>query len=134
MIVGFTAGTFDLLYAGHVLMFQEAKSVCDYLIVGIKVDPTIDHPEKNKPLQSIVERQIQVKACRYVDEVIVYETEKDLKDLLSALDIDIRILGADYKEKPVVGVDICTQRNIELYYNKRDHNFSTTNLRERMKK
>ena len=133
--VGFTAGAFDLLHAGHVLMFKECKEVCDYLIVGIQTDPTIDRPkEKNKPVQSIVERQVQVKACKYVDEVIVYETEVDLETILSAFDIDVRILGAEYQGSEVTGKAICAKRGIKMYYNKRDHNFSSTELRERVKK
>jgi glycerol-3-phosphate cytidylyltransferase len=133
MKIGFTCGTFDLMHIGHILMFKECKSVCDYLIVGIQTDPTIDRPKKNKPIQSIVERQVQVKACRYVDEVIVYETEKDLEDILSSFDINIRILGIDHKDGFMTGKEICERRGIEMYYNKRDHNFSTTNLRERIK-
>jgi glycerol-3-phosphate cytidylyltransferase len=131
-MIGFTCGTFDLFHAGHVLMLKECKNVCDYLIVGIQTDPSIDRPEKNKPIQSIVERQIQVLGCRYVDEIIVYETEKDLETILSALDINIRILGADYKTKKITGVEICEKRDIKMYFNKRDHGFSSTRLRERI--
>lgn len=131
--VGFTASTFDLFHAGHVVMLQEAKTKCDYLIVAIQTDPTIDRPDiKNKPIQSIVERQLQVKACKYVDEVIVYSTEKDLEDILKTLPIDIRILGVEYKDKQFTGKDICLIRNIEFYYNKRDHSFSSTDLRKRV--
>lgn len=131
--VGFTASTFDLFHAGHVVMLQEAKTKCDYLIVAIQIDPTIDRPDvKNKPIQSIVERQLQVKACKYVDEVIVYSTEKDLEDILKTLPIDIRILGVEYKDKQFTGKDICLIRNIEFYYNKRDHSFSSTDLRKRV--
>lgn len=135
-MTGFTCGAFDLFHAGHVVMLQEAKSVCDYLIVGIQTNPAIDRPEKNKPVQSIVERQIQVGACRYVDETIVYETEKDLLDLLTILKIDIRIVGPDHANKPNPSPrdEICHRRGIEIYYNRRDHGFSTTELRERIKK
>lgn len=132
MKVGFTASTFDLFHAGHVVMLQEAKRQCDYLIAAIQTDPTIDRPVKNSPVQSIVERQLQVKACKYVDEVIVYSTEKDLEDLLKTLPIDVRILGIEYKDKPFTGKDICLLRNIEFYYNSRDHSFSSTDLRKRV--
>lgn len=131
--VGLTASTFDLFHAGHVVMLEEAKRMCDYLIVAIQTDPTIDRPDtKNKPIQSIVERQIQVKACKYVDEVIVYTTEKDLEDILKTLPINARILGIEYKDKPFTGKDICLNRGIDFYYNKRDHSFSSTDLRNRV--
>lgn len=131
--VGFTASAFDLLHAGHILMLQEAKSVCDYLIVGLQTNPNLDRPNKRKPMQSIIERQIQLKAVFYVDEVIVYETEKDLLDLLKALPIDIRIVGEDYKGKDFTGKDYCLSNNIEIYYNKRSHDFSSTELIDRIK-
>lgn len=131
--VGLTASTFDLFHAGHVVMLEEAKRMCDYLIVAIQTDPTIDRPDtKNKPIQSIVERQIQVKACKYVDEVIVYTTEKDLEDILKTLSINVRILGIEYKDKPFTGKDICLNRGIDFYYNRRDHSFSSTDLRNRV--
>lgn len=131
--VGLTASTFDLFHAGHVVMLEEAKRMCDYLIVAIQTDPTIDRPDtKNKPIQSIVERQIQVKACKYVDEVIVYTTEKDLEDILKTLPINVRILGIEYKDKAFTGKDICLNRGIDFYYNKRDHSFSSTDLRNRV--
>ncbi len=131
--VGLTASTFDLFHAGHVVMLEEAKRMCDYLIVAIQTDPTIDRPDtKNKPIQSIVERQIQVKACKYVDEVIVYTTEKDLDDILKTLPINVRILGIEYKDKPFTGKDICLNRGIDFYYNRRDHSFSSTDLRNRV--
>ena len=135
MKTGFVAGSFDLFHAGHIAMLSEARSVCDYLIVGIQTNPAIDRPEKNKPIQSIVERQIQVRGCRYVNETIVYETEQDLLDLLTILKIDIRIVGPDHanKPKPSPRDEICNRRGIEIYYNKRDHRFSTTELRERIK-
>lgn len=114
-------------------MLEEAKRMCDYLIVAIQTDPTIDRPDtKNKPIQSIVERQIQVKACKYVDEVIVYTTEKDLEDILKTLPINVRILGIEYKDKAFTGKDICLNRGIDFYYNKRDHSFSSTDLRNRV--
>lgn len=134
MRTGFTCSTFDLLHAGHILMLSEAANQCDKLIVGLQTDPTIDRPDtKNKPVQSIVERYIQLKAVRWVDEIIVYQTEKDLEDLLKILDIDIRILGEEYKNKEFTGKEICLKRGIELYFNKREHTFSTTELRQRVK-
>lgn len=133
MIVGFTASTFDLLHAGHIQMLREAKSHCDYLICGLQSDPTIDRPkEKNKPIQTIVERYIQLAAVKYVDEIIPYSTEQDLEDILEAFDLHIRILGVEYKDKDFTGRDICKRRGIELYFNTRDHRFSTTELRKRV--
>ena len=131
--IGFTASTFDLFHAGHVTMLEEAKRICDYLIVGIQTDPTVDRPDtKNKPIQSIVERQLQVKACKHVDEIIVYTTEKDLDDLLKTLPINVRILGMEYKDKSFTGKDVCLSRDIDFYYNTRDHSFSSTDLRKRV--
>ena len=133
MKIGFTCSTFDLLHAGHVMMLREAKSVCDHLIVGLQVDPTIDRPQsKNKPVQSLVERYVQLKAIEYVDEIVPYQTEQDLEDVLQMYPIDIRILGVEYREKEFTGKDICRQRGIDLYFNKRDHRFSTTDLRKRV--
>jgi len=133
MLIGFTCGTFDLFHVGHVLMLEECKKQCDYLIVGVKTNPQSDLKGKNKPVQSIVERQLQVMGCRYVDKVLVYETEMDLNVLLCTLSIDIRFIGEDWKDKPITGKDICDKRGIEIVYTKRDHNFSTSNLRERIK-
>jgi glycerol-3-phosphate cytidylyltransferase len=131
--IGITFSTFDLLHAGHIAMLAEAKNHCDYLICGIQTDPTIDRPEtKNPPVQSIVERQIQVSAVRYVDETVVYQTEKDLEDILLTLPIDVRILGIEYMEKEFTGMEICHDRGIELVFNKRDHSFSSSNLRKRV--
>lgn len=131
--VGITFSTFDLLHAGHIAMLSEAKKHCDYLIAALQTDPTIDRPDtKNKPVQSIVERQIQLQAVRYVDEIVVYQTEKDLEDILLTLPIHVRILGVEYKDKDFTGKDICTKRNIELVYNGRDHSFSSSNLRKRV--
>ena len=133
MKTGFTCSTFDLLHAGHVMMLREAKSVCEYLIVGLQVDPTIDRPkEKNQPVQSLVERYVQLASVQYVDEIIPYQTEKDLEDILQMYPIDIRILGEEYREYEFTGKDICRARGIELYFNKRDHRFSTTDLRKRV--
>ena len=131
--IGFTASTFDLFHAGHVVMLEEAKRVCDHLIVAIQLDPTLDRPDtKNKPVQSIIERQIQVGACKYVDEMMVYSTEKDLEDILMTLPIDIRIIGEEYKDREFTGKHICDKRGIELYYNKREHFFSSSDLRQRV--
>ena len=132
-IIGITFSTFDLFHAGHIAMLSEAKNHCDYLIVGLQTDPTIDRPDsKNPPVQSIVERQIQVSACRFVDEIVVYQTEKDLEDILLTLPIDVRILGVEYYDKKFTGRDICEQRGIELVFNSRDHSFSSSNLRKRV--
>ena len=133
MKVGITFSTFDLLHAGHIAMLREAKSQCDYLIVGLQSDPTIDRPDtKNKPIQTMFERYLQIKSVEYVDEVVPYQTEKDVIDILQTLPIDVRILGKEYKEKNFTGKDVCNQRGIELYFNTRDHRFSTTDLRKRV--
>jgi len=131
--IGITFSTFDLLHAGHIAMLAEAKNHCDYLIAGLQTDPTIDRPEsKNPPVQSIVERQIQLAATRYVDETVVYQTEKDLEDILLTLPIDVRILGVEYQDNDFTGREICYERAIELIFNKRDHSFSSSNLRKRV--
>lgn len=133
LIIGITFSTFDLFHAGHIAMLSEAKNHCDYLIVGLQTDPTIDRPDsKNPPVQSIVERQIQVSACRFVDEIVVYQTEKDLEDILLTLPIDVRILGVEYADKDFTGREICYERGIELVFNGRDHSFSSSNLRQRV--
>lgn len=131
--IGITFSTFDLLHAGHIAMLAEVKNHCDYLIAAVQTDPTIDRPDtKNKPVQTIVERQIQVSACRFVDEIVVYQTEKDLEDILLTLPIDVRILGVEYKDKEFTGKNICEQRGIEIVYNGRDHSFSSSSLRKRV--
>jgi len=131
--IGITFSTFDLLHAGHVAMLAEAKNHCDYLIVGLQTDPTIDRPDsKNPPVQSIVERQIQLACNRFVDEIVVYQTEKDLEDILLTLPIDVRILGVEYQDKDFTGRDICKKRGIELVFNGRDHSFSSSSLRKRV--
>jgi len=132
MRVGFTASTFDLLHAGHVMMLREAKTVCDYLIVGLQTDPTIDRPEKNKPVQTLLERYIQLNAIEYIDEIVPYQTEQDLEDILNMFPINVRILGEEYKNGKFTGRATCAKRGIELYYNKRDHRFSSSDLRERV--
>lgn len=131
MRIGFTCSSFDLLHAGHVLMLEEAKQQCDYLIVGLQTDPTIDRNTKNAPVQSIVERYIQLRGSKYVDEIIPYSTENDLVDILSGMHIDIRILGVEYRDKDFTGSDICKNRDIEIFFNERDHRFSTSDLRKR---
>ncbi len=131
--IGITFSTFDMLHAGHVAMLAEAKNHCDYLIAGLQTDPTIDRPDtKNKPVQSIVERQIQLAACRYVDEVVVYQTEQDLIDLILILPIDVRILGVEYAQQDFTGRQEGYDRGIEVVFNKRDHSFSSSSLRKRV--
>ena len=130
--VGFTCSTFDLLHAGHILMLAECKQICDYLIVGVQSDPTIDRPgTKNKPVQSIVERYVQLSAVKFVDEIIVYNTEKDLEDMLMFLPIGVRIIGEEYKDKDFTGKQICEDRGIKIWYNSRSHRFSSSELRQR---
>jgi glycerol-3-phosphate cytidylyltransferase len=128
--IGITFSAFDLLHAGHIKMLEEAKTICDYLIVGLQLDPTLDRPNKNKPTQSIVERYIQLKACRSVDEIIPYNTEADLMDILKSFVIDVRVIGDDYRETNFTGKEYCEQKGIEIYYNKRDHRFSTSDLKK----
>jgi glycerol-3-phosphate cytidylyltransferase len=131
--IGITFSTFDMLHAGHIAMLAEAKNHCDYLITGLQTDPTIDRPDtKNKPVQSIVERQIQLAACRYVDEVVVYQTEQDLIDLLLILPLDIRVLGVEYEDKEYTGKKEGWSRGIEAIFNRRDHSFSSSGLRNRV--
>jgi glycerol-3-phosphate cytidylyltransferase len=125
---GFTCSTFDLFHAGHIMMLKEARTQCDYLIVGLQTDPTIDRPEKNKPIQGIFERYVQLQACKYVDEVVVYATEKELLDVLQSYPIDVRILGDEYASKSFTGDNL----DMELYFNRREHSFSTTELRQRV--
>ena len=131
--IGIVFSAFDLFHAGHIAMLSEAKNHCDYLIAGLQTDPTIDRPEtKNRPVQSIVERQIQLAACRYVDEVVVYQTEEDLCDLLLILPVDVRVLGVEYEGKHFSGRDECCRRDIEIVFNRRDHSFSSSSLRKRV--
>ncbi len=133
MRIGFTCSTFDLLHAGHIQMLRDAKEQCDYLICGIQIDPSLDRPEKNSPVQSIVERHTQLSAVKYVDEIIPYQTETDLEDILNMLHIDVRILGEEYKNGKFTGRAICAKRGIELFFNKREHRFSSSDLRNRVK-
>jgi len=130
--IGITFSQFDLLHAGHIAMLSEAKNHCDYLICGIQNDASADRPEKNSPIQSIVERQISLSAVRFVDEIIVYNTEKDLEDILLTLPLDVRILGVEYMEKDFTGRAICEKRGIQLVFNSRDHSFSSSSLRKRV--
>lgn len=133
LIIGITFSAWDLLHAGHIAMLAEAKNHCDYLIAGLQTDPTIDRPDsKNKPVQSIVERQITLSACRFVDEIVVYQTENDLEDILLTLPIDVRILGIEYADKEFTGKDICETRGIKCIFNSRDHSFSSSSLRKRV--
>ena len=130
--VGFTASTFDLLHAGHVAMLREAKDQCDYLICGLQIDPSADRPEKNSPIQTVVERYSQLSAIKYVDEILVYATEQDLLDILTMYKIDVRILGVEYKDKEFTGRDLCDTLDMDLYFNSREHRFSTSDLRKRV--
>lgn len=130
MKIGITFSAFDLLHAGHIKMLEDAKTQCDYLICGLQTDPTIDRPEKNKPIQTVVERYIQLKACVSVDEVVPYTTEQDLEDILRSFKIDVRILGDEYKDKNFTGRSYCEEKGIKLYYNCRDHRFSSSGLRK----
>lgn len=132
MRIGFTASTFDLLHAGHISMLREARAQCDYLICGLQMDPSLDRRDKNTPVQTVVERYTQLKGVRYVDEIIPYSSERDLEDILEMYNIHVRILGEEYRDKDFTGRDICKKRGIDLYFNKRDHRFSTSDLRHRV--
>jgi len=133
MKIGITCSSFDLLHAGHIKMLEDAKQHCDFLICALQTDPTIDRPEKNKPIQSIVERWIQLDACKYVDQIIPYATEADLEDIFLSFNIDVRIIGEEYRESYFTAKDICETKGIKLIYNSRLHNWSSTNLRKRIK-
>jgi glycerol-3-phosphate cytidylyltransferase len=130
MKIGITFSSFDLLHAGHIKMLEEAKAQCDYLICGLQTDPTLDRPEKNRPIQTVVERYIQLKGCKFVDEIVPYATEQDLEDVLRAFKIDVRIVGDEYMDKQYTGRKYCEESGIELYYNKREHRFSSSGLRK----
>jgi glycerol-3-phosphate cytidylyltransferase len=132
MKVGFTASAFDLLHVGHVIMLEECKRHCDHLIVALQNDPSADRPSKNRPVQSLVERYIQLKAVKFVDEIYVYNSEQDLIDLISILPINVRILGEEYRNTEFTGKALCETRGIEIYYNNRKHNFSSSELRKRV--
>ena len=132
LTIGITCSQFDLLHAGHVAMLSEARNHCDYLIAALQNNAAWDRPEKNAPIQSIVERQIQLSATRYVDEIVVYNTEKDLEDIFLTLPIDVRILGVEYEDKEFTARKICVERGIKLVFNSRDHSFSSSSLRKRV--
>ena len=133
MKIGFNCSTLDLFHAGHVTMLKVAKQNCDYLIVALQSDPTIDRPDtKNKPIQSLYERYVQLQACKYVDEILVYETEQDLENLLRTQTIHIRFLGDEYKTKHFTGKQYCLDKGIELYYHEREHPYSSSSLRKRI--
>ena len=130
MKIGITFSAFDLLHAGHITMLEEAKRQCDYLICALQTDPTLDRPEKNRPTQTVVERYIQLKGCKFVDEIVPYATEQDLEDILKSFKIDVRILGDEYRDKNFTGREYCESKGIELYFNTRDHRFSSSGLRK----
>ena len=131
--IGITCSSFDLLHAGHIKMLEEAKQHCDFLICALQTDPTIDRPEKNLPIQSIIERWVQLDACKHVDQIVPYATEKDLEDIFLSFDLDVRIIGEEYREKYFTAKDICETKGIEIIYNSRLHGWSSTNLRKRLK-
>ena len=131
---GFTCGAFDLLHPGHVHFIHEARKKCDFLIVGLHADPTIDRPgSKNKPIQSVFERYLQLDGLSCVDLIVPYDTERDLVNMMATLDIQVRFVGTDYTGKRITGEDICGQRGIDIVYIPRLHDFSSTSLRERLK-
>ena len=132
MIIGITFSSFDLFHSGHVAMLKEAKANCDHLMVGVQTDPTVDRPEKNKPIQSVFERYVQLEGCKYIDQIVPYATEKEIEDILLTYKIDKRFIGEEYKTKEFTGKQLCVDNDIELYYNKRQHSFSSSNLRQRI--
>ena len=134
MKVGITFSSFDLLHTGHVMMLKEAKNQCDYLIVGLQLDPSLERLKKNKPSQSIVERYIQIKGSKYVDEIIPYVSEQDIDDILKSFPINVRIIGQEYINKDFSGKNYCIKKGIEIYYNSREHRFSSTEIKIRLKK
>tara|TARA_B100001057_G_C22068044_1_gene650869 strand:- start:72 stop:476 length:405 start_codon:yes stop_codon:yes gene_type:complete len=133
MKVGITFSSFDFFHAGHVKMLEQARAQCDYLIVGLQLDPSLDRVEKNSPSQSIVERYIQLKGCKYIDEIIPYVNEQDLEDILKSFNIHIRIIGEEYKNKYFTGKDYCIKKGIQIYYNSRNHRFSSSEIKMRLK-
>ena len=132
MITALTASTFDLLHAGHIQMLRDAKTQCDYLICALQVDPSMDRPEKNSPVQSLVERYTQLAAVKYVDEIVCYQTEDDLMDIIQMYPINLRVLGEEYRDKDFTGKDECRRLGIQLYFNKREHRFSSSGRRKRV--
>jgi len=131
-VIGFTASSFDLFHSGHVAMLKEARANCDFMIVGLQTDPTIDRPEKNQPIQSVFERYVQLEGCKYIDEIIPYATEQDLVDILLTYNINVRFIGEEYKTKDFTGKQICVDKGIKIHYNSRQHSFSTSGLRKRI--
>ena len=131
-MIGFTASSFDLFHSGHVAMLKEARANCDFMIVGLQTDPTIDRPEKNQPIQSVFERYVQLEGCKYIDEIIPYATEQDLVDILLTYNINVRFIGEEYKTKEFTGKQICVDKGIKIHYNSRQHSFSTSGLRKRI--
>lgn len=129
-VIGITFSSFDLLHAGHVMMLAEAKQQCDYLICGLQIDPTLDRPEKNRPVQTVVERYVQLQGCQYVDKIVPYSTEQDLEDILRSFKVDVRVVGDEYKDKHFTGRAYCEEKGIRLYFNSRDHRFSSSGLRK----
>ena len=132
MKVGFTCGAFDLLHPGHLIMLRQCKEQCDWLIVGLHTDPTIDRPEKNKPIQTVYERWVQLNACTYIDTVVPYDTENDLCNMMATLDMNIRFVGADHRNDYITGQQICESRKIKIIFNDRYHDYSSSELRERI--
>jgi len=130
--IGITLSTFDLLHSGHVAMLREAKTVCDYLICGLQVDPSVDRDDKKAPVQTLVERYVQLAGVKYVDEIVCYQDENDVIDILEMFDIKVRILGEEYREKDFTGKEECRRKGIRLYFNKREHRFSSSDLRRRV--
>jgi glycerol-3-phosphate cytidylyltransferase len=126
--IGFTCSAFDLIHPGHILMLKDCKNVCDYLIVGLQSDPTLDRESKNKPIQTLKERKIMIESIKYVDKVIVYNTEEELVELIKEVNPDIRIIGSDWKEKKITGSEL----NIPIHWHNRNHNYSTSNLRKKI--
>lgn len=134
MRIGITCSCFDLFHAGHIKMLEEAKKNCDYLIVAFQTDPTIDRPKKNKPVQSLVERYIQLKGCKYIDEIVPYQTEEELEEIFMSFELDVRFIGKEYEHMDFTAKGICKDLNIDIHYNNRNHNFSSTNLRNKINK
>jgi glycerol-3-phosphate cytidylyltransferase len=130
--IGLTLSTFDLLHAGHVAMLREAKTICDYLICGLQVDPSLDRDDKNAPVQTLVERYVQLAGVKYVDEIVCYQGENDVIDILEMFDINVKIMGEEYKNKDFTGKEVCRRKGIRLYFNKREHRFSSSDLRRRV--
>jgi glycerol-3-phosphate cytidylyltransferase len=129
---GFTCGTFDVMHAGHILMLQEAKEQCKRLVVGLQTDPTIDRPSKNKPVESLVERYVKLRAIKWVDDIIPYTTEEDLTNIFKMFPFDVRIVGADYIGKDFTARQYCIDNRIDIYYNSRSHSYSSTDMRNRV--